>query len=135
MAIKDKSQATSATPKDPKPKVQPKATAAQPKQCLCGCGGPTKGRFRPGHDARLKGILTRIEAEEERDDDRVSEEALAYARAGKPTAKVVAHYTGKDVIRLATQAEAKPLRRGSERQLRERGLILAGLGCGPLHYQ
>jgi hypothetical protein len=26
--------------------------------CLCGCGEPTKGgRFRPGHDARLKSDL------------------------------------------------------------------------------
>jgi hypothetical protein len=23
-------------------------------QCLCGCGGTTKGRFVPGHDALLK---------------------------------------------------------------------------------
>lgn len=27
--------------------------------CLCGCKEPTPGRFRPGHDARLKGKLTR----------------------------------------------------------------------------
>jgi hypothetical protein len=27
--------------------------------CLCGCREPTPGRFRPGHDARLKGKLTR----------------------------------------------------------------------------
>jgi hypothetical protein len=25
--------------------------------CLCGCGSPTKGRFVPGHDARLKSRL------------------------------------------------------------------------------
>lgn len=29
-------------------------------QCQCGCGGVTKGgRFRPGHDAKLKGMLLR----------------------------------------------------------------------------
>jgi uncharacterized membrane protein len=27
--------------------------------CLCGCMEPTSGRFRPGHDARLKGRLLR----------------------------------------------------------------------------
>lgn len=25
--------------------------------CLCGCGGSTKGRFMPGHDATLKEAL------------------------------------------------------------------------------
>jgi len=25
--------------------------------CLCGCGGKTKGRFVPGHDAKLKSEL------------------------------------------------------------------------------
>ena len=27
--------------------------------CLCGCGGTTKSRFAPGHDAKLKGKLRR----------------------------------------------------------------------------
>jgi hypothetical protein len=54
-------------PKDGKPKSVPggidkvaeevKAAAPRtrgvPKECLCGCGGMTKGgRFRPGHDAK-----------------------------------------------------------------------------------
>ena len=26
--------------------------------CLCGCGGETKTRFVPGHDAKLKSLLT-----------------------------------------------------------------------------
>ena len=29
--------------------------------CLCGCGGETFGLFAPGHDARVKGILLKIE--------------------------------------------------------------------------
>lgn len=29
--------------------------------CLCGCGGETGGRFRPGHDARVKGVLIQCE--------------------------------------------------------------------------
>lgn len=30
--------------------------------CLCGCGGTTKGRFAPGHDATLKAQLTETAA-------------------------------------------------------------------------
>jgi hypothetical protein len=35
------------------------ATTARPAvtPCLCGCGGTTKGRFVPGHDATLKETL------------------------------------------------------------------------------
>src|SRR2546425_10342473 len=29
------------------------------RQCECGCGGPTKSRFMPGHDARLFSRLRR----------------------------------------------------------------------------
>src|ERR1700687_5316443 len=29
------------------------------RQCECGCGGPTKSRFMPGHDARLLSRLRR----------------------------------------------------------------------------
>lgn len=29
------------------------------KRCLCGCTGECKGRFQPGHDAKLRGKLTR----------------------------------------------------------------------------
>lgn len=36
----------------------PKSKEAQ--ECLCGCGGQTKGgRFVPGHDARLKGQIVK----------------------------------------------------------------------------
>lgn len=30
--------------------------------CLCGCGRGTASRFAPGHDARLRGVLARLEA-------------------------------------------------------------------------
>lgn len=40
---------------------QPKPPAT-PRECICGCGGQTKGgRFIPGHDAKLKGRLRRGE--------------------------------------------------------------------------
>jgi hypothetical protein len=32
--------------------------------CLCGCGGVTKGRFVPGHDAVLKSRLARTAAQD-----------------------------------------------------------------------
>lgn len=36
----------------PKPEREPREKK-EPRQCLCGCGGMTKGgRFLPGHDAR-----------------------------------------------------------------------------------
>lgn len=41
-----------------KRKFRPKAdTGTSTKDCLCGCGGHPKGRFLPGHDAKLKGRL------------------------------------------------------------------------------
>lgn len=40
-------------------KAKPKRTteSVSVKECLCGCGGSPKGRFLPGHDAKLKGRL------------------------------------------------------------------------------
>ena len=35
-----------------------------PRPCLCGCGGLTRGgRFRPGHDAKLAKLLHRLAAD------------------------------------------------------------------------
>ena len=43
-----------------RPERSPKP-AAVPGICYCGCGGATKGgRFVPGHDAIIKGILRRV---------------------------------------------------------------------------
>lgn len=36
---------------------QARATPNAGQTCLCGCGSPTKSRFVPGHDARLKSRL------------------------------------------------------------------------------
>lgn len=44
---------------DPKPKKEPKLPTTQ--DCLCGCGLETGGKFRPGHDARVKGWLSKVE--------------------------------------------------------------------------
>lgn len=35
--------------------------------CLCGCGGTTKGRFVPGHDATLKETLKATDTDAARD--------------------------------------------------------------------
>ena len=51
--------------------------------CLCGCGELTKGRFFPGHDARLKERLRATLGE--RDTDAGSDEAQANAQAALAT--------------------------------------------------
>lgn len=47
----------------PKPPAKPKKDKAADatRDCLCGCGGETAGKFRPGHDARVKGLLYKVE--------------------------------------------------------------------------
>lgn len=40
----------------------PPRKAKTPRACACGCGAQTKGgRFAPGHDARLLGLVRRVE--------------------------------------------------------------------------
>lgn len=48
----------STKPAPEKPKAQPETSSAN--RCLCGCGGETRSRFVPGHDAKLKSQLTNI---------------------------------------------------------------------------
>jgi hypothetical protein len=46
------------------PKLPKRKKSAKPQACHCGCGAMTRGgRFVPGHDAKLYGIIKRIEAE------------------------------------------------------------------------
>lgn len=40
-----------------KGKVAKVKVAAETRDCLCGCGGATKSRFVPGHDATLKSAV------------------------------------------------------------------------------
>lgn len=48
--------------KTPTTKATPKAK--EPRDCLCGCGGQTKGgRFIPGHDARFHSRVRALEAQ------------------------------------------------------------------------
>lgn len=57
-------QRVARTKSEPEPEPEPARTKTKPKKdpqpCLCGCGETTGGgRFRPGHDAKLKGQLLR----------------------------------------------------------------------------
>lgn len=69
-----------AAPAKPKPnnlaklKAKQEARKANPeldatRDCLCGCGLETASLFRPGHDARVKGILLKVERGELQADD------------------------------------------------------------------
>lgn len=55
MAKRTKSESTSSTKTDKAP------TPIPTRDCACGCGNETKSIFAPGHDARLKGQLQRLE--------------------------------------------------------------------------
>lgn len=63
--------AVSDTPgtKAPSTKVRAAKAPAEPKPCKCGCGGRTKSFFIPGHDARFKGWLLKIERGEKQPGD------------------------------------------------------------------
>ena len=52
----DKKSATAAKAKEPKVKKLKKTH-----DCLCGCGTETLNIYAPGHDARVKGILLKVE--------------------------------------------------------------------------
>jgi hypothetical protein len=55
-----------ATPaKEPKPKKEKTETEKQysgSKSCICGCGTPTQSTFAPGHDARMKSLLKKVQS-------------------------------------------------------------------------
>ncbi len=59
--IMAKEQAKAAPKAAPRAKrVTKAAEGRQPKECLCGCGGMTKGgRFLPGHDAKYHSALAK----------------------------------------------------------------------------
>jgi hypothetical protein len=54
----------------------------EPRECLCSCGGMTKGgRFLPGHDARLHGELKRnLEKDPLLRNERFTEDQREYAK-------------------------------------------------------
>lgn len=56
-------------PKEPKAKAEKKMSP-----CKCGCGEMTGGFFYPGHDARFKGWMLKIERGQAKPEDLLSEE-------------------------------------------------------------
>jgi hypothetical protein len=80
-AVQDRPVAKKAAPEAPAKKAAPaennevqktstanKGPSAKGLSCLCGCGQPTKtdaAKFIPGHDARLKSLLLKIERQED----------------------------------------------------------------------
>ena len=81
---------------------------AAPNFCLCGCGEWVKPKrnFRQGHDARVKGVLSRMASGDTREGDRISD--LLLERAKNDPNFQVAGYTSADILRLVKQeAEAQ----------------------------
>lgn len=92
--------------KEEKPKAAPKAK--EPRNCLCGCGGQTKGgRFIPGHDARFHSRVRQLEAQGVSHDEAekiASKGPLTgkYAKAAEAAAK-----TKQPAPKAATATRAK----------------------------
>jgi hypothetical protein len=40
--------------------VRPQVTASTGGECWCGCGGKTKGKFVPGHDAKFHALAKKV---------------------------------------------------------------------------
>lgn len=69
-----------------------------PQNCVCGCGGLTKGgRFIPGHDARLKGRI-------------VTQWREATTQAGKDKARKALTAVNPDWEKYLVEAKPKPVK-------------------------
>lgn len=58
------SKAAARMTKDGRMRLPPLPRKPKPRptqDCECGCGNPTKSRFVPGHDSRLRGWILRVE--------------------------------------------------------------------------
>ena len=86
------------TPEPPAPKRTRKAKAKKP--CMCGCGEMCGGRFRPGHDARLKSTLHKLESGGFVETEETRIPAVAVQRAMEE-GHGVKPFTAADIIRLA----------------------------------
>lgn len=91
----------------------PKQRPAAPKpasRCECGCGTPTGGKFAPGHDARLRGVLQRAFAD---GDDEAGRELIA--RGGAWEAKTRGNERARGLAVAEAEVEAYLARRVAER--------------------
>lgn len=73
--------------------------------CLCGCGLETGGKFRPGHDARVKGMLYKVERGEAKFDELPDTLKPHVKMAGKETSdyRIVSapvKFPGRDDIKV-----------------------------------
>ena len=95
---------------DAKPRTKPKATRLG-RQCLCGCGNIPKqpeSAFWPGHDMRVKEMLSRLERGQPEEKFRLPDVLVARATID-PTFQVHG-YDAETILRLAALAhsELKP---------------------------
>lgn len=82
-----------------------KAPKRQAGPCWCGCGGTTKGRFCPGHDARYHGLAKRVARGEANEAEALA--GLAHDEARADFAKHVAAEQPKHEAKQAEIAAAK----------------------------
>lgn len=85
-------------------------SAKPPRPCACGCGGWTRGgRFIPGHDAKLLGVVKRIEAGVfVRGGDLADQLVFVYEQAGEGVAAAAAAKGGwVKVLAKALKAKAR----------------------------
>ena len=99
-------QVSSAPPPVDDPRIKPTAKNPYP-YCLSGCGEKNKpgSKFKPGHDARVKGILNRVKVGKQ-ESKRLSNELLEAARGDPKFA--VADYTAAEILDLARWAAKQP---------------------------
>lgn len=64
-SLKAQAAARKAAGKEVPKAIAPKKKESTPGPCLDGCGGETNSKFIPGHDARLKSLLLKIERGDE----------------------------------------------------------------------
>lgn len=74
-------------------------------KCCCGCGNDNNpgSRFSPGHDARLKGMITRALNGTARDTDKFPKIAVDTAESNPDF--YVAQYGAKDILKAAGMAQ------------------------------
>lgn len=87
------------------------------KVCFCGCGGSTKSKFVPGHDARFHGLAKRVVRGEVKAEDALATLAHDEAR------EAFTAYMGK--IKDAEAERAARLTREKAEKLAERARVAA----------
>ena len=99
-------QVSPAPPPVDDPRLKPTAKNPYP-YCLSGCGQKNKpgSKFKPGHDARVKGILNRVKIGKQ-ESKRLSNELIEAARGDPKFA--VADYTAAEILDLARWAAKQP---------------------------